>query len=518
MKFKKVLKEALSQQQEEFFKNSKIRDKEGNLIVCYHGTPNPGFKEFNPKNNKSQFGRYKFGDYNVNYFTKDKNSARSYTHIGIDEGNNVYACYLNIVNPYIVNNTTEAEMKSSFNIKDDRLRQKEIQLFDRIFNKWKDRIMDYADPDFPQLNRDLNKLNLELRPNEYYNDGTDPEDIDYFNLYSLGNNSFFGAEHPIMYQYSTDEIFSDEMYDELKETIIGEPDDYFFSTDDIVRYVISLNEEDGEDYDGIIIPDIYDSTQMFSAITTDYITLKSSNQIKLIDNINPTNSNRIDEDFDFEKKLLYKFPNYTKEVKPNCIRLYHQTNKANINSIIDNGLLISKAKSFDNPGKCIWFTTKLPNNGEGWNFGNCLIEVDIPNKLIDGSKFKKVNEDEYNCWFNIESKYINAIYLQTSYREPIMKDFQNTRDINKSIERFHNGELNENVEYSQLNRNLKELIDELKKYDIKLEVIKENYNDYKCLISKGNFSRKINVHKEIKPIAYSKYLKDFVETVGKNEI
>lgn len=457
MNFEKLLQEELSRQQQNYFKDSKIRDDEGNLIVCYHGTPNPGFDEFNPKNSKSQFGNYKFGSYNVNYFTKDKDSARSYTNIGIDEGNNLYACYLNIINPYIVDNKTEAEMKTSFNIKDNRLRQKEIQLFDRIFNKWKNKILDYSDFRFPELNRDLNKLNLELRPSDTYDSDTDPEDIDYFDLYTLGNNSFFGAEHPIFYQYSTDEIFSDDMYEDLKETVIGEPDDYYFSTDDIVRYVISLNEEDGEDYDGIIIPDIIDSKEMFSAITTDYITLKSPNQIKLVNNVNPTSSNKINEDvFDDDRNILYTSPNYTKEVKPNCTRLYHQTMKQNINSILDNGLLCNKARFYDNPGNVVWFSSNSPleKKYSDWNYGDCLIEVDIPNDFIDGSDFRKVNDREYNSWKDIPKEYINAIYLRTPYITKIRRDFNNvTHNIEKSLERFKNGELTERANnYSQLQK------------------------------------------------------------------
>lgn len=160
----------------------------------------------------------------------------------------------------------------------------------------------------------------------------------------------------------------------------------------------------------------------------------------------------LDESFDFDRRLLYKGDNYTKEVKPNCVRLYHQTNKNNVNSIIDNGLLTNKAKYYDNPGKCIWFTEEVPDaeHGDGWNFGNCLVEVDIPKKLIDGYDFRKVNDREYNCWFDIEPKYLNAIYLQTCYRTPIMRDFQNTKNIEKSIERFNNGELND-IEESLLN-------------------------------------------------------------------
>ena len=285
----------LTKEQIEYFKNTKVTNDKNELIVCYHGSPNAVFRVFNPQKSKSQFGNYKFGNANVNYFTTDKASASSYTEFKYDDGT-VYEVYLDIKNPYIVDNKSEAQLKSFLNIKDDRVREKELRLFDTIFNKWKDKCLDYSDFRFVELNRDLRKLNLVLRPSEQYDSDTDPSDIDLFDLWYLGKNSFMGAEHIIKYQYYTDELFDDDMYEELRNDIVGEdPKDYLFTTDDIVRYVLVMNEEDGTNYDGIIVKDILDSTSMFSNIATDYITLKSSNQIKAITNKNPTYSDNIDE-------------------------------------------------------------------------------------------------------------------------------------------------------------------------------------------------------------------------------
>ena len=285
----------LTREQIEYFKDTKVTNDKNELIVCYHGSPNAGFRVFNPQKSKSQFGNYKFGNANVNYFTTDKDSASSYTEFKYDDGT-VYEVYLDIKNPYIVDNKSEAQLKSFLNIKDDRVREKELRLFDTIFNKWKDKCLDYSDFRFVELNRDLRKLNLVLRPSEQYDSDTDPSDIDLFDLWYLGKNSFMGAEHIVKYQYYTDELFDDDMYEELRNDIVGEdPKDYLFTTDDIVRYVLVMNEEDGTNYDGIIVKDILDSTSMFSNIATDYITLKSSNQIKAITNKNPTYSDNIDE-------------------------------------------------------------------------------------------------------------------------------------------------------------------------------------------------------------------------------
>jgi len=114
-----------------------------------------------------------------------------------------------------------------------------------------------------------------------------------------------GAEHEVIPGYTLTEFFEDyDLYDEMYEHIIGDKeneDDYFFNTDEIVKYVLLMNREDKTDYDGIIISDIIDvgpTGSPFTSLGTDVITLKSSNQIKSISNKNPTGSNNINEDWD----------------------------------------------------------------------------------------------------------------------------------------------------------------------------------------------------------------------------
>lgn len=100
----------LSQEQIDYFKDSKVRDSSGNLLVCYHGTREPGFTEFDARKGNGHFGEYKFGNYNINYFTTNKNIAQGYTDIGVEENGNIYSVYLNIVNPFIVANDTVSDI------------------------------------------------------------------------------------------------------------------------------------------------------------------------------------------------------------------------------------------------------------------------------------------------------------------------------------------------------------------------------------------------------------------------
>lgn len=339
----KSIGESLSTKQEDYFKNSKIRDSKGNLIPVYHGSKETDIKVFDPRQAKSQFGEYKFGNAVVNYFSKDRETAKGYTNMGTDEG--VYEVYLNIENPYIVNNETASEIKSHSNIKDKKLRNKQLDYFNKVWNKWNNKQI--SEEDLEKLNNDLFYLGFEVKSsldreddNQAY--GTDEE---WYDLYKLDQNTKFGKKHIVEYSYSLEELFSDDMYDTMKEDIVGiDEKDYYFTTDDIVKMVLLMNEEDNTNYDGIIIPDISDigpTGSLFSNITTDYVTLKSSNQIKAVSNLNPTNSNRIDE----KVEDIKTYPSETKylsvkdEIIPIGEYLYHATSKENYDNILKDGYI-----------------------------------------------------------------------------------------------------------------------------------------------------------------------------------
>ena len=67
---------ALSKEQQKYFKDSKVRDENGNLEVVYHTTTDEvaQFNEFNPVGTEY----YRFGDQVVNYYTNSKDMSGSY--------------------------------------------------------------------------------------------------------------------------------------------------------------------------------------------------------------------------------------------------------------------------------------------------------------------------------------------------------------------------------------------------------------------------------------------------------
>ena len=89
----------LSQEQQEYFKDSKVRDKDGNLLVMYHGTKNGDFTVFDRKKAGKRTGFAIYGK--GNYFTVFENGASNY-------GSRVIPAYLKIANPIITSAKTGA--------------------------------------------------------------------------------------------------------------------------------------------------------------------------------------------------------------------------------------------------------------------------------------------------------------------------------------------------------------------------------------------------------------------------
>ena len=85
----------LSEKQQEYFKDSQVVDKQGNLSVTYHGT-NAEFYTFD--RNRIGKGTDQFGA--GYYFAESEEAAKSY-------GNRIIKTYLNITNPIIINRSLD---------------------------------------------------------------------------------------------------------------------------------------------------------------------------------------------------------------------------------------------------------------------------------------------------------------------------------------------------------------------------------------------------------------------------
>ena len=93
----------LTKEQQEFFKDSVVRDEDGNLMVMYHGTSSGGHTAFDTYGSK--YGLFGQGS----YFTNDRSVAESYTEKGKGKKPQIYETYLNITNPIDMDAQADAE-------------------------------------------------------------------------------------------------------------------------------------------------------------------------------------------------------------------------------------------------------------------------------------------------------------------------------------------------------------------------------------------------------------------------
>jgi hypothetical protein len=89
----------LSEQQQEYFANSKARDENGNLLVMYHGSPNAGFTEFRSGTYFTPMKWYADG--------YQKQGASMLSHKKTADNPDTYEVYLNIEKPFDTRNPKE---------------------------------------------------------------------------------------------------------------------------------------------------------------------------------------------------------------------------------------------------------------------------------------------------------------------------------------------------------------------------------------------------------------------------
>lgn len=271
----------LSQKQQEFFKDSKIKDKDGNLKTMYHGSNNE-FTIF-------EHGKAYEGTSNANvgyWFTESAEGAKKFAdsvwYGDTESGSKVYEVYLNMKNPKIYENIDNALELKNIDSEIDKLKATMRKLENKNIaieiNKQELRwatsneelqdIAKYEGIDFEDAKKYHNAINKyneleEDYDNKKYNDSYEQFRTDIYKI--AGKNA-------------SDANFGGGMYLENKEQIIN-------------KYVADLKEQG---YDGIIIKNTrFDSETLgLGKDNSQYIVFDSS-QIKNVDNKNPTSSNDI---------------------------------------------------------------------------------------------------------------------------------------------------------------------------------------------------------------------------------
>jgi hypothetical protein len=118
----------LSKGQREYFKDTKVRDQDGNLLIVYHGTPSQ--ERFNVFD-RSKAGSNVGADFDGIYFTDSKDFGERFAHqqiptgdsilsgVKLGERGNLYEGYLNITNPLNLNSLTDEQIEELYSYRDE---------------------------------------------------------------------------------------------------------------------------------------------------------------------------------------------------------------------------------------------------------------------------------------------------------------------------------------------------------------------------------------------------------------
>ena len=263
----------LSPQQQEYFKDSKVRDENGNLLEVYHGTRNSEFNVFEKKYIGTGSGDLGFlGD--GFYFATHKGEANYY-------GGNVISVYLNVKNPYNINNLQKynnqdisgwesnpyIEIMNLVEMNNDwgNIRTENGALYNNIFNSVKESIE-----------------NTEVIERNLSDDGR----TRYWEVINNGKKEVIQT----IPSYTKEQVLGDYVSKNMREKF------GFVSSSETIQNITDANrfdknvktfsqvlEENG--YDGVV--------QSNDVYNTDEIVVFNSNQIKNVDNLNPTTNEDI---------------------------------------------------------------------------------------------------------------------------------------------------------------------------------------------------------------------------------
>ena len=250
----------LSKEQQEYFKDSKARNNNGELETVYHGTNKAGFTEFNR-------------DYN--YFTNNKEMAQSYTR-GTE-----------MVDTKKLENISDAK-KWLKGINDDIY----IENYS-VYDEYGEELLQYKNKEdlLKNLKQDLQREIGDTEAGgtyEGYVNITKPVIVDAkgdrWSMIGIDGISIDGID-------DINRFLNDNGSSTWKEK--GK---LRTSTNDIVEAVMSALDEGKIDVDGIIIKNVYDEGGYGNIVPTesgnDYITF-NSNQFKAKDNVKPTTDSDI---------------------------------------------------------------------------------------------------------------------------------------------------------------------------------------------------------------------------------
>ena len=272
----------LSKQQQEYFKNSKIRDDKGNLLTLYHGSKND-FTIFDISESGKSNKNAKVGF----WFTTSQEGANNFANsvwYGKNENSKAYEIYLNVTNPKIYEPIDNQKSLDNMNKKlhdlSELIRKAENK---NIFLEIEKNRIKYASDD--ELNYIVKKYySKEQEQQKFLEDIKQYKDL--INKYKAIEKKYDNDKYNDSYEQFRTDIYK-YANKEAADANFGGTGMYLENENEILKKYRDNLIKQG--YDGIIIKNTtYDSKTM-GKNNTQYVAFYPE-QIKNIDNTSPTNN------------------------------------------------------------------------------------------------------------------------------------------------------------------------------------------------------------------------------------
>lgn len=337
----------LSEQQQEFFKDSKARDDNGNLISLYHGTRND-FTVFDITKSGESSKQAKVGF----WFTESKEGAENFGNsvwYGKNDKAKAMEVYLNLKNPKIydvIDNTAKIEQleneRNENKTKINKIKDKygisslytsyDGEIFMRYAGIYGSKYSNYTDEEIINMIKNDFNLDKEVRnnPKEYL------EEIKQYDEYKKKEDKYYRESSALRY---TDpyEQFRSDIYKlvgmDAYDANVGGTGMAIDNENEVMQKYVSQLKEEG--YDGILIKNTDYDTNTLGSKNNQYVAFYP-NQIKNVDNTNPT----IDDDIRYslpteDSKQYGNYNVYGEDVK------YQEPTETNLPSV-QSGVLTDK--------------------------------------------------------------------------------------------------------------------------------------------------------------------------------
>lgn len=444
----------LTKEQQEYFKDSKVRDKNGNLKTMYHGTRND-FTVFDINKSGESSNNSKVGF----WFTENSDGAKNFAN-SVWYGNNKDAksmeVYLNITNPKIYeevnNNTTMDQLKKqSEDIKNQKKPIEEKYSIDSLYPNYssydgnlflkycamyRSKYSSYTQDEMLEFIKE--DYNIKANENDYFNDVKKYSEL-------LNEEEKIERQQDNLRYTDSYEQFRGDIYSivgkDLYDANIGGTGVALNNENEVIEKYVSKLKKEG--YDGIIIKDTNYDTQTLGEKNTQYVAFYPS-QIKNVDNTNPT----LNEDIRYSQNNSLWQAHLEKNYKSNGTRTYFDDVKLKGNEILKSNTRYSeiiKNESDNKKAKKILNPNEIANLSEN----DALTTPEL-------SKVKVEKGDgESNYWSNIKDK---TNMLNTTQKEHILsndevkyyKKITNEESLNEAFEKLNKGGASETLRWAKM--------------------------------------------------------------------